>query len=236
MITLWWLIEGLLGSSDRNRTMAELENEALRVAPTSEGLVTIPYWNGVMNPYWDDDARGMLLGLHPSHQAAHIYRSILEGIAMETRLHLEGVRQIIGKPNSELIVLGGGSRSNLWCQIYADVLQRPLRRCRTVDAAALGAAVLCAVAHGVYENFERACENMTQLGARFEPGPNSELYDQLYRDVYRGLYLDLESRMKSLSRLRERTTTNRVASFRPPASIFPPRIDDPPLGRKNAGN
>lgn len=222
MLTLWWLVEGLLGCSDRNEAMAALENQAARVAPTSEGLITLPYWTGVMNPYWDDGARGAFFGLHPGHQPAHLYRSILEGVALESRLHLEGVRQAVGRSKEELVLLGGGSRSDLWCQIFADVLSRPIRRCRTADAAALGAAVLASVAHGVYESFNQATEAMTQLGARFTPGQNAEIYDQLYREVYRGLFVDLRARSTALAKIREVTCLGAVSSFRPPPSILPP--------------
>jgi xylulokinase len=218
MLTLWWLVEGLLGSKTRLETMFELEAEAGTINAGAEGLVAIPYWAGVMNPYWDDGARGSFIGLHPSHRPAHLYRALLEGIALEQRLHLEGVAQAIGKSNRDLVVLGGGSRSDIWCQILADVLGRPIHRCRTADAASLGAAVLSSVAHGVHPSFERATEKMTRLGARFEPGVNSLFYERLYRDVYRGLYVDIQARMRSLAYLRDLTTTDGVQSVPPPAS------------------
>lgn len=223
MSTLWWLVEGLLGSRQRNETMAALEGQAARVAPASEGLVTVPYWTGVMTPYWDDAARGVFFGLHPGHQPAHLYRSILEGLALESRLQLEGVRLAIGKTKDEIVVLGGGSRSDMWCQIFADVLMRPIRRCRSADAAGLGAAVLAAVAHGVHDSFASASHEMTQLGARFVPGPNAPIYEQLYRDVYRGLFLELRTRSAALSTIREMTSSGKASSFHPPPSVLPPR-------------
>ena len=218
MLTLWWLMESILGSTSRARDMLKLESEAKMIPATSEGLLTLPYWTGVMNPYWDDSARGAFIGLYPSHTPAHMYRSILEGIAMEQRLQLEGVRKAVGRRNAEIVVLGGGSRSNLWCQIFADVLGRPIRRCQTAEAPALGAAVLAAVSHGVYPSFEHAAEAMTNLEASFEPGPDAELYDQLYRDVYRGLYVDLQPRMKALAQVRERTTSGGNRTIPPPVS------------------
>ena len=216
MITLWWLIDSLLGSKTRQKTMRELEAQARRVLPGADGLVTIPYWNGVMNPYWDDSARGAFIGLTPRHRPAHLYRSILEGLAMEQRLHLEGVKKAVGKTDQELILIGGGSRSDLWCQIFADVLGRPLHRSRAPDAAALGAAILGAVSHGSFPSFERATEQMCKLGARFEPGLNSSLYERLYRDVYRGLYLDISARMKELASIRQFSAHHPFSTFPPP--------------------
>ncbi len=202
MLTLWWLIETILDSNSRAQSILELESQAVDIPASSEGLLTIPYWTGVMNPYWDDDARGAFIGLHPNHTPGHMFRSILEGIAMEQRLHLEGVKQAIGKSSEDIVVLGGGSRSDLWCQIFADVLGRPIKRCRTDEAPALGAAILGAVSHGVYPSFERAASEMTQLAATFSPGPDQAIYDRLYRDVYRGLYKSLASRMGALAEVR----------------------------------
>jgi xylulokinase len=203
MLTLYWLAESLLGQEDRRATLARLEQEAKSVPPCSEGLITLPYWAGVMNPYWDDAARGAFIGLHPTHRPAHMYRSILEGIALELRLQLEGVKLAVGKANDDLVVLGGGSRSDLWCQILADVLGHPIRRCQSANAPALGAAVLASVAHGVYPSFERATDAMTRLSTSFEPKDNQRYYEKLYREVYRGLYVDLRSRIGALAELRE---------------------------------
>lgn len=144
---------------------------------------------------------------------------------MESRLHLEGVRQVARKSHDEIVMLGGGSRSDLWCQIFADVLCRPVYRCETADTAALGAAVHASVSHGVYPSFERATQQMTRMSRRFEPGPNSELYEELYRDVYRGMFFDLQDRSQALSRIREATSTGPIASFRPPQTLAPPADD-----------
>jgi xylulokinase len=218
MLTLFWLIENLLGEKDRARAMLRLEEEGNSIPATSEGLVTLPYWAGVMNPYWDDGARGAFIGLHPTHRPAHMYRSILEGIALEQRLQQEGVRQAVGRGNDDLVVLGGGSRSNLWCQILADVLGHPIRRCQTANAPALGAAVLASVAHGVHPSFERATQEMTRLSTSFEPGPNRQYYDKLYREVYRGLYLELRSRVDALAAIRELTSPGGGPTMPPPIS------------------
>lgn len=217
MLTLWWLIDHLLGSKTRAKTLRDLEGQARHIMPGSDGLVAIPYWNGVMNPYWDDGARGAFLGLTPRHRPAHLYRAVLEGLALEHRLHLEGVSKTMGKFDQHLVLIGGGSRSDLWCQIFSDVLGKPLYRTRTPDATSTGAAILAAVAHGFYPSFERATEQMAKLGARFEPGNNSARYERIYREVYRGLYLDIAAKMRELSRIRMLTSDQPLTNFPPPA-------------------
>ena len=135
---------------------------------------------------------------------------------MEQRLHLEGVEAAINRGIAEVVVLGGGSRSDLWCQIFADALARPLRRAKTPDSAALGAAMLAAVAHGQFASFEAAAQDMVQLERTFEPSKNSQIYEHLYREVYRGLYTEIERRMEVLSVIREQTNPSLGPSVLPP--------------------
>jgi xylulokinase len=202
MQTVWWWIEGQLGKSERRPSLAELDEKCRSIAPGSDGLVALPYWAGVMSPFWDDRARGVLLGLHPGHRPEHIHRAILEGIAYELRLGIEAMEASVGKLEREIRVIGGGSRSDVWCQILADVLRRPIVRASTADASALGSAMLGAVSHGIYGNLEEAVNAMVHFDSRFEPGPAEDTYEQVYRGVYRGLYQDLRQRLHILSDVR----------------------------------
>jgi xylulokinase len=202
MQTVFWWIENQLGSHTRRLTLDELEEASRSIAPGSDGLLALPYWAGVMSPYWDDRARGALIGLHPNHRPEHIYRAILEGISCELRFQLEGVESALGRLEREVRLIGGGSRSQVWCQILADVLNRPVLRSETADASALGAAVLGAVAHGIYPDFEQAQEKMTRFDRRFEPSPAHDVYEHLYRGAYRGLYQDIRARLHVLADLR----------------------------------
>jgi xylulokinase len=173
----------------------------------ADGLVLLPYWAGVMNPFWDDSASGAVIGWRANHGPAHLYRATLEGIALEQRLHLEGVEAATG-PIEQLVVMGGGSQSDLWCQILADTLNKPVVRAHTAEATALGAAMLAATFE-LYESVPTACAAMrgapSQAGAAFVPGERQPFYDRLYREVYRGLYEDLRHRMERLWQLSKTT-------------------------------
>ncbi|HSC88149.1 MAG TPA: FGGY family carbohydrate kinase [Polyangiaceae bacterium] len=215
MQTIYWLIEKIMRSNSRAGTMLELESRAVGLRPGADGLVAVPYFAGVMNPYWNDQVGGSFLGLHHEHRPEHLYRALLEGIAFEERLHLEGVESATGRVLGELVLSGGGSRNALWCQILADVLGRRLHRVETLDATSLGAAILAAVAHGIYPSFEDATAEMCRHGRVFEPSEQRESYERLYRDVYRGLYHDVRTRMEALARLRGSDQTPPPASVRP---------------------
>ncbi|MEM1029336.1 MAG: FGGY-family carbohydrate kinase [Myxococcota bacterium] len=202
-LTLTWLTETLLGGAV-SRTA--LEAEAAGIDPGAEGLVLVPYLAGVMNPYWDDTAAGVLVGLRPHHGPAHFYRAALEGIALEVRLHLEAL-VAAGADLDEVVLMGGGSRSDLWCQILADVIGRPLVRAVTPEATALGAGLLAAVGAGWHPDVEAA---VGAFGARrrrgrgFRPDArHAATYRDLYRGVYTGLYAAVAPHTRALWSLRQ---------------------------------
>lgn len=193
--TLNWLAERFGVALDA------LEREARTLPRGAEGLVLVPYWNGVMNPYWDDEATGIMVGWRGSHGPAHVYRAIIEGISFEQRLHLEGVEAAAGDI-AELVVMGGGSKSDLWCQILADTLNKPMVRAGSSEATALGAGVLASVTAGLHPDLATASRAMTTRGVRFEPGEGQAFYDRLYREVYRELFPALRPALQRLWRIR----------------------------------
>jgi xylulokinase len=196
-----WLLGTLLGlpAEGRDEALRRLDGEAGALGPGAGGLVLLPYWNGVMNPYWDDRATGALVGLRGDHGPAHLLRAAQEGIAMEVRLHLEGLEQ--AGPVEELVAVGGGARSDQFCQVVADVTGRPVLRHGSAEATCLGAGVLAAAAVGLHPSLDAAVEGMVGRAERLEPGPSRGYYEGLFEGVYRGLYPALARAMAGLARL-----------------------------------
>jgi xylulokinase len=199
--TLDWLARTLLGATDVASRLDELEREAESLPPGAEGLLLVPYFNGVMNPYWDDSASGVVIGLTGRHGPAHIYRAILEGIALEQRLHTAGVEAETGETIAQVMVMGGGSKSALWCQILADALDRPVTRAQSSEATALGAGILAAAAAGLYPDVAAATAAMTGSAESFRPGEARNAYDALYREVYASLFPTVRSTLSRLATL-----------------------------------
>lgn len=193
--TIDWLCKTLLAEAT---APAQLEREAAGVAPGSEALVLVPYFATVMNPYWDDDASGILVGLRGSHGPAHLFRAILEGIALEQRLHLREIERATAQPISRVHVTGGGAASDLWCRILADAIGRTVVRTRTSEATSLGASMLAAAAIGLFPSARHAAESMGATTDCFEPGEDAPTYARLFDEVYAGLYPSLR---EALSRL-----------------------------------
>ena len=167
---------------------AILETAAAQLQPGSQGLMVLPYWTGALTPYWDHHARGVMLGLTGVHGKSHVYRALLEGIAFEQRLLTEGAEAAIGYRIERLIVLGGGSRSPVWCQIIADILCRPVEVVREPESTCLGAGMLAAAAVGIHPSITEAAAAMSRTGRTYHPDPAaSEVYERLYA-VYRDIY------------------------------------------------
>lgn len=198
-----WLLDTLLRTpaADRARRLGELERAAEQLPPGAQGLVAVPYWNGVMNPYWNDRATGLLVGLRGTHGPEHVYRSIIEGIALEQRLHTEGVETATGVRIESMVVVGGGAASRLFCQIVASALGKPLDHAHTLEASALGAGILAARGAGAFATVEDAQAAMTRRVRAFEPDEMAPRYEALYEQVYRPLYPGLATSLERLRKL-----------------------------------
>lgn len=176
-----------------------LETAAAQIPPGAEGLLCLPYWAGALTPYWDPHARGSLVGLTGRHGKSHVYRAILEGLAFEQRLLTDGQAGVLGQPITDIIALGGGSRSALWCSILADVLQRPVRLAGESESTCLGSGMLAAAAVGLQPGIREAGQAMSSTTRVYEPDrPRSGTYDTLYR-TYRQLYPRLREVFHELS-------------------------------------
>jgi xylulokinase len=161
-----------------------LNAEASELAPGSNGLLTLPDWLAPASAVW---RRGALLGFDGSQGRAHIYRSILEGIALTMANHTAAMEQALGRRLSPVLVSGGGSRSDLMMHIVADVFHRPTRRTTVNDAAGLGAAMCAAVGHGIYPDWDTATAAMVTAGDGFAPDTRAARAYQKINKVYTGL-------------------------------------------------
>jgi xylulokinase len=177
----------------------DMEAAAAMLPIGAEGLLTLPYWNAAQTPYWDALARGATIGWQGRHTRAHLYRSILEGVGFELRLHLERLEKVTGQRVQSIRAVGGGARSPLWIRIITDITQRPVRVCADPEVSAAGAAVL---ARGYVNRVVYASSGVelpvVPLGREVLPDPSTAAgYDAFFgvhRRMYpalRGLFPDL---------------------------------------------
>ena len=193
-----------------------LETAAAQLPPGADGLLVLPYWAGALTPYWDSNARGVVVGLTGVHGKAHVYRALLEGLAFEQRLLTDGAEALLEKPIEQLVILGGGSRSAVWCQILADVLRRPLHVARETESTCLGSGMLAAAAVGLHPTLRAAVAAMSGTGAVYRPDPDrARTYDRLF-GVYRQLYPRLRDVFAELADLAGGSLITPLAQARTP--------------------
>jgi xylulokinase len=202
--TISWFIERFLApflTGDPNQYLQELEFQAGQIPPGCEGLLLVPYWNSAMNPYWDSSASGIVVGWNGRHTPAHLYRAILEGIAFELRLQIEGVERSLGETIHQLMVMGGGAKSNLWCQVIANITGKSIQRTITPEAAALGAGMIAAGSLGIHPDIASASRAMCKLESQiFVPIPDLHtMYSRLYHDAYLPLFPSIQEPLQHLA-------------------------------------
>jgi xylulokinase len=183
--------------------LKELESEAAAIPVGSDGLLALPYWGAVMTPYWDPLARGCWIGLSGSHRRGHLYRSLLEGIALEQALVTGMIEEATGIAVRDFIAIGGGAANDLWCQIMADATGKCIRRSRTLEASSLGAAICAAVGAGLYRTAQDAAQAMSdKVLSETEPSTeNRARYAELL-ETYRELYGSLRGTFAKLADFR----------------------------------
>lgn len=189
MWTISWF-ESLLGDdlslrADRQglAPVQLLDKEAEEVPPGSEGLMTVLDW---LPPPDRPYKKGLMIGFDGRHTSAHMYRSILEAIALTMKNHAYAMADELGKDIEGVVVSGGGSNSDLFMQIFADVFEVPASRSLVNEAAGIGSAICAAAALGVYEDFDTAAEHMVKNGESFPPiEKNRKLYRQMNDEVFK---------------------------------------------------
>lgn len=154
---------------------------AAAAPPGAGGLVFVPALAGAMTPVWRPEARGTLHGLAAGHDRSHVARAVLEGLAFACRDVVERL-VAMGLPAADVRLLGGGARSRVWSQLRADALGLPHQISANVDTCPLGAAMIAAVAAGLYPDLAAAAAHLDGGAAEVvTPGPGRAVLDDAYR-------------------------------------------------------
>lgn len=176
------------------KTFDELVETADSIPAGAEGLLFLPYLTGERTPHPDPLARAAFVGLTIRHTLAHCTRAVLEGVAFGLRDSFELMKQTGIARFEQVRVSGGGSKSALWRQILADVLNIELVTVNTAEGAAYGAGLLAAVGVGQFASVPAACRQLIRVTGNCQPQPEAaEHYQQIY-PLYRELYPTLKPR------------------------------------------
>jgi len=184
-----WFVDQFVAQGKADASVFDkLEQAAAKLPIGSDGLMVQPYFSGVMDPYWDTSARGVMIGLSGSHTESHIYRAILEAMTLDQVMSTEDMEKELGYDIEHYVAIGGGANSVLWRQMLADASGKPVLVSQTIEASALGAGMIAAFGAGWFSSITKAAESMS--GATVAYAPDKSKFSR-YREllaIYRDLY------------------------------------------------
>lgn len=166
---------------DGTPTYKYLEEMARRVAPGGNGLYFYPYLMGERAPLWNNDLRGMFIGFGPNTERGELLRAIYEGTCFAQREICEEACKVGGIEIRNMYVSGGCARSDIWMQIKASILNRPIHVSVSGGGAPKGDAILAGCGIGIYGELFETVERMRHIDRTFEPQAE---WVKVYEDMY----------------------------------------------------
>jgi xylulokinase len=173
---------------------------ASEAPPGSEGLVFLPYLTGERTPHGDPHARGVFFGLSLRHGPQHLARAVVEGVTYALADSAALMRQL-GIRLERVRATGGGSQSELWRRIQADVLSATVVPVADEAGPALGAAILAGVGVGAFDSVEEGVRRLVSAGPEVHPDPERAALYQRCLAVYDRLYPALREQFAALADL-----------------------------------
>jgi xylulokinase len=175
MILRWFRDEFCTGLSYR-----DMDNEADKVVPGSDGLILLPHLSGAVCPEVNENARGVFYGISLAHKRKHFLRAIMESIAYILRDNIE-MLESIGIADDSITSLGGGAASRVWLQIKANVLSKQVKILKCDEATCLGTAMLAGIGAGLFTDVEQAVDEMVDNDRIIDPENETA---KIYNDTY----------------------------------------------------
>jgi gluconokinase len=162
-------------------------------------VICLPFFAGERSPNWNLNARAVFFGMTLDHDARHLARSLLEGIAFRFRSLYEMLTGL-GVEVEQVIASGGFTKSDLWVQVITDALNRKLVAPVWGETSSLGAAFWAMLAAGKVDSIE-AFRDYVRLGKAYRPNrKDAAVYDRVY-PIYARIYRALEGSFDEVARL-----------------------------------
>lgn len=174
--------------TDSYEALNQLANQ---IAAGSDGLIFLPYLGGERAPLWDANARGTYFGLNRNHTRPHMLRAALEGIIFNLYTVLMALEEVAG-PIEKIQASGGFARSELWCQILADIFEMEITIPESFESSCLGAAVLGMKSIGLVEDLSVIKEMMGETQTHQPDSANYAAYRELLP-----IFISLTSKLKN---------------------------------------
>lgn len=199
-----WFVKSFFGNENAsNYDLLEKEIAENGIGAGSNGIIVLPYFMGERTPIWDENATGVIFGLTLSHTRAHIYKAVLEAVAyslLHIMENMTGEKDAEGEAKiSKIILVGGGSQSELWKSVFADVTGLPVYTPVNPVEAPLGDAFMAAMGTGDIKETSVIGE-WVKMNPPVNPIMENNAVYKKYFEMYKQLYLDLKDTMGRHSR------------------------------------
>jgi len=180
----WWY-EDILTTQDYANEQAHM---AANLGKNS--VYYLPYLSGERTPHNNPLARGAFVGMDMTTTRSDMTQAVMEGVAFSLRDILTRVKEL-GHTVTTARIIGGGSKSPVWCQMVADVLGLKVEKINASEGPAFGAAILAMVGAGAYTTVEEACGKLIQATDVFTPNQDAATKYDMHYPIYTGLYAAL---------------------------------------------
>lgn len=186
----WWM-DNIIGTKEYNKEQAPITKLG------ENKVFYLPYLMGERTPHNNPNARGAFVGMTMDTTRADMTQAVLEGVAFALRDSYE-IAKSLGVDVSRTSINGGGAKSQLWCQIVADIFNLKVDKINSEEGPAFGAAILATVGCGQYDSVREACDKLIKVVETTEPNPeNVEKYNGRY-EIFKGLYPTLKDTFEKL--------------------------------------
>jgi len=198
---LKWFRDTFAAAEHRQASQMGEDVYSRLIAEMPEGpsrIMSLPHWSTGGPPEFIADSSGVLVGLKLETARGEILKGMLEAIAFDLKACIERLPEV-GIEIRDYRVVGGGSKSDTWVQLCADILGQPFVRPRIAEAGILGAAILAGVGVGVFPSLEAGIETMVTLERTFEPDLRKQKLYECRFEKYKQLWPLIKDYVRSLS-------------------------------------
>lgn len=168
----------------KEKSYTELDDS---VSNEPTGILVMPHFAGAATPYMDNGSKAAMIGLTLEHTSADVYKALMEGVTYEIMINVERMEQV-GIIPEKLYATGGGAYSDVWLQIKADILNRPITALAAKEAGTCGTCMMVGVAVGLYEDLDKAKEIFVQEKKTFYPNADNVEKYKTYYNAYKNIY------------------------------------------------
>lgn len=177
-----------------------INDEISKIPPGSEKLLFLPFLMGERTPHMNPNCRGSFIGISAFHTKQHFLRSIMEGVT-HSLVDCNNILKNLGENIHSMRVCGGGSKSQVWRQIMADLYNCNIKTINLEEGPAFGAAILAGVATQIFPDIETACNKFIRDIDITKPIEKNVILYKKYHDLYDQIYEDIKNNFDLLASL-----------------------------------